>query len=74
MRIVRTRSIPNVDSERLITDLKTLHHIFHTPEGIHGFDGNRREMFDNCRKAMAIRDELKTRSFSIDITCRFCGS
>ena len=74
MRIVRTKSIPNVDSERLLGDLRRLHDSFHTPEGLRGHDGPRRELIDNGRKALAIRRELTGRQVDTNIDCRFCGN
>lgn len=74
MRIVKTKSIPNVDSDRLIDSIQQLHHMLHTPEGLHGFDEPRRGLIDNGRKALRIRDELHARGVDSRITCRWCGT
>lgn len=73
MRIVRTRSIPNVDDERLLTDLQRLHDEIHTPEGLHEFDEPRRSLVNKGMKVMAIRRELLSRNKASHISCRFCG-
>ena len=71
MRIVRNRSIPNVDSERLIDDLFTLHDMLHTPQGLRVFDGPRRQLVDLGMKARLIHAELVRRG-DYEIFCRFC--
>jgi hypothetical protein len=71
MRIVRTRSIPNVDDERLVNDRARLHQAFHTMEGLHEFDGPRRSMIDNGLKILAISAELAKRGHPPS-SCRFC--
>jgi hypothetical protein len=71
MRVVRTRSIPNVDDERLLSDLARLHEAFHTPEGLRRFDAPRRSLFDNGMKARAISAELERRGHPAP-SCRFC--
>lgn len=73
MRVVRTRSIPNVDDERLISDRARLHQAFHTQEGLHSFDGPRREMVDNGRKGRAVTAELVRRGHP-EPSCMFCTS
>lgn len=72
MRIVRTRSIPTAPTERLVSDLKLLHNLFHTTTGLHAFDAPRRSLVDNGRKIIAIRNELQARDIQTDITCRIC--
>jgi hypothetical protein len=71
-RIVRTRSIPNVDVERLQGDLGRLHAMLHTPEGLHDWDMPRRSLFDNGMKARAIATELHRRGVA-PTGCRFCA-
>jgi hypothetical protein len=74
MRIVRTKSIPNVDNDRLLTDLGRLHDMFHTPEGLAVFDGPRRQLVDNGMKCLAIQRELTSRKVNTNIDCRWCGN
>lgn len=59
-RIVRTRSIPNVDSERLQADLTRLCAMFHGT-GVLTHDGPRRDLVNNGRKMVAIATELDRR-------------
>jgi len=73
MRIVRTRSIPNVSTERLLADLHFLHDTYHTIDGLRGHDGPRRQLVDNGLKILAIRAELTARSTPTGISCRWCG-
>ena len=71
-RIVRTRSIPNVPTERLCVDLWRLHTMLHTVDGLRAFDGPRRNLFDQGVKARRIATELATRGLS-PTPCRFCA-
>jgi hypothetical protein len=73
MRIIRNRSIPNVDDDRLIYDRDRLHQTFHTQEGLHSFDGPRREMVDTGRKGRMITAELVKRGHP-EPDCMFCTS
>lgn len=73
MRVVRSRSVPVVGTDRLLDDLRYLHDTYHTPEGLHAFNGPRRELVNNGRKIITIRHELRDRGIPTDITCRFCG-
>ncbi len=72
MRIVRTKSIPNVPDERLVEDIGRIHAAFHTAEGIQAFDGPRRTMQDNGRKGKAIAAEMIRRGMPAP-TCTFCN-
>lgn len=72
-RIVRTRSIPNVDDERLLGDLQRLHDMCHTPEGLHAFSGPRRELVNHGMKIIKIGRELDNRRINSNIDCRWCG-
>lgn len=71
MRIVRTRSIPNVDDVRLIDSLEQLHRTLHTPEGMRAFDDTRRAMVDMGIKARKVRAELRKRGLHPP-ACRHC--
>ena len=72
MRIVRSRSIPNVDDDRLVTDLGRLHQRLHTVEGLQAHDGPRRELIDNGRKGHKIHAELVRRGLPAS-SCQFCN-
>ena len=72
MRIVRTKSIPNVPTDRLCVDLGRLHAMLHTPEGLHAFDMPRRSLFDNGMKGRRIATELARRGVA-PTGCRFCA-
>lgn len=71
MRIVRTKSIPNVDDDRLITDRARIHDMFHTVDGLRGHDGPRRDLIDNGIKGRKIAAELARRGHAPS-PCRFC--
>ena len=71
MRIVRTKSIPNVDDGRLIEDLQRIHDAFHTAEGLRAHDGPRRELIDNGIKGKKIAAEMDRRGIPLS-GCRFC--
>lgn len=74
MRIVRTRSIPNVETDRLLTDASRLHDMLHTHAGLHAFDGPRRQLIDNGVKIAPIRAELAKRGVSHpEPRCRICS-
>ena len=59
MRVVRTRSIPNVETERLVNDARTLCSMIH-PGSCWG-EGPRREMINHGVKLVAIHRELDRR-------------
>lgn len=71
---VKNKSIPNVDDERLLSSLGGLHAMYHTAEGLHAFDGPRRQMVDNGRKILLIVAELRRRDVRSSIDCRWCAS
>lgn len=73
-RIVKNRSIPNVETERLLHDIGVLHQRFHTPEGLHAHQGPRRELVDNGVKCLKIQRELTARKVNTNIDCRWCGN
>ena len=72
MRIVRTKSIPNVDTQRLCVDLGRLHAMLHTVDGLRAFDGPRRSLYDNGMKGRRIATELARRGVA-PTPCRFCA-
>jgi hypothetical protein len=74
MRIVSTKSIPNVDIDRLLDSLRQTHDAIHTPEGIFAHDGPRRQMIDFGIRGLKIRDALTARGVKTGIDCRFCGA
>jgi hypothetical protein len=72
MRIVRNRSIPNVDNARLAVDIARIHAAFHTPAGLAAFDGPRRNLGDMGRKGKAIAAEMIRRGMPAP-DCSFCA-
>lgn len=73
MRIVRTRSIPNVEDARLLTDAGRIHDMIHTPDGIRAWSDTRRGMIDMGLKGLAITTEIHKRGLAHPHTsCRFC--
>ena len=74
-RIVRTRSIPNVDSDRLKDSIRRVHDIVHTQEGLHGWDMPRRSLVDYGMKTIKINAELTKRGESTGVDgCRWCSN
>lgn len=71
---LRLKSVPNVETGRLLARLGHLHGQFHTPEGLHGFDGPRRSLVDNGTIMMAIAKELRGRDVHSNIDCEWCGT
>jgi hypothetical protein len=71
-RIVRNKSIRNVDDERLIVDLGRLHDMLHTAAGLQAHDGPRRGLIDNGRKGHLIHAELLRRGLAAS-SCQFCN-
>jgi hypothetical protein len=71
VRIVKNRSIPNVDTARLHSDLAQLHEQLHTTEGLRSFDMPRRSLVDLGMKTGRIAAELRRRGESTP-ACRFC--
>ena len=61
MKIVRTKSIPNVDADRLIDSLAQLCAMLHGPAAMRAFDGPRRQMVDNGVKIRPIMAALRDR-------------
>lgn len=66
MRIVRTRSIPNVTTERLLDDARRLCELIHPGSA---FDGSRREMINHGMKLVKIHRELHRR----EVPFHCCG-
>lgn len=71
MRIVRSRSISNVDTERLLNDLDRLHSDIHTSEGLADFNGSRRKLVEIGVKIKMICTELAKRE-AFESDCEFC--
>jgi hypothetical protein len=69
---LKTRSIPNVSTARLIRRVAVLHDMFHAPDGLHAFDGPRMNMIENGVKIVGIRNELRVRGIVLGTGCRFC--
>ena len=64
IRVVRTRSIPNVDTERLIADAGRLCALIHPG---YVWEGQRRGMLDYGVKLVKIHTELRRRG--VDFVC-----
>ena len=74
MRIVRNRSIPNVDSDRLQDSLTRIHDMVHTREGLQKWDAPRRGLYDYGMKSIAINAELRKRGETPSVEgCRWCS-
>lgn len=73
-KIVKTKSIPNVSTERLQDSIGRLHQQVHTPEGLHGWDLPRRSLVEYGMKTLAIREELRRRDAPSPVEgCRWCS-
>ncbi len=74
MRLVKTKSIPNVDDERLTDSLMRIHQSVHTAEGLHTWDKPRRGLYDLGMKALKIKKELDKRNVSSPVNdCKWCS-
>jgi hypothetical protein len=69
---VRLRSVPHVSTGRLARRLAVLHDAFHTPAGLHAFDGPRDALIRNGLILVAIRDALAARGAPVVLGCRIC--
>lgn len=58
---VKTRSIPNVPTERLHRAVEFAHGRIHTAEGLHSFDDPRRSLLETGMKIRATTHELRLR-------------
>jgi len=56
------KSIPNVETERLLVDAERIHDLIHTSEGIHNHEDTRRAMINYGIKSIAIHKELAHRN------------
>lgn len=73
-KIVKTKSIPNVDTGRLQDSIARLHQQVHTPDGLHDWDSPRRSLVDYGLKTIAIRKELEQRGAPSPVEgCRWCS-
>lgn len=72
---VKTKSIPNVPTERLGAEQSRLHDLLHTTEGLRRHDGPRRELIDNGMKRKMIGHELMLRGSQTEdcIHCKPSG-
>ena len=71
MRIVRSKSIPNVDMERLLDSLAQIHAHCHTVEGIMAHDGPRRDLVNHGMKGRKISAEVVKRGGAAP-DCQLC--
>lgn len=73
-KIVKSKSIPNVATDRLQDSLGRLHQQVHTTEGLHNWDAPRRSLIDYGLKTMAIKKELDNRGAPSPVEgCRWCS-
>jgi hypothetical protein len=73
-KVVKTKSIPNVDSARLTDSISRLHDQVHTVEGLRQWDLPRRSLIDYGMKTMAIKSELDKRGVPSPVEgCRWCS-
>ena len=74
MKVIRTKSIPNVDSDRLRDSLAQTHQMAHTPDGIREHMGPRRDLINHGVRGLRIAAELTRRNEPTGIPdCRFCS-
>ena len=74
MKVVRTKSIGNVEVDRLQDSLAQIHAMVHTPEGLHAWDRPRRQLYNYGVKALAIRNELVRRGqVPVVAGCQWCS-
>lgn len=68
---LKMRSIPNVDTERLLRTRLWLHDQLHTVIGLRDWDQSRRQLANAGLRVRAINHELKLRGYRGN-GCRFC--
>lgn len=68
---LKMRSIPNVETTRLLWMRLWLHDQLHTTEGLHDHDDTRRALVNGGLRVKAIAHELKLRGLKSN-GCRFC--
>lgn len=73
VRIVRNKSVPNVDTERLLDSLTQIHDMVHTSHGLRAWDDTRRGLYNYGHKCLLIRAELSRRGVASGIDCQWCG-
>lgn len=74
IRVVRTKSIPNVDSARLQDSLNQIHQKIHTVTGLLKWDKPRRGLVELGMKAQVIHAELLRRGVVPEVKgCIFCS-
>lgn len=58
---LKNKSVPNVSTGRLNRSLSFYHGTIHTPDGLHAFDGTKRNLVELGIKTRTIAHELKLR-------------
>lgn len=72
MKIVKTKSIGNVDDDRIIDSITQICGTFHGP-AVAKFDGSRRDMINTCVKVKPIMAEIVKRGMPNPTpNCRIC--
>lgn len=69
---LKTKSIPNVEDDRLFARREHLHNLYHTPEGLRSYDNTKRGLVDQGMIIKSIADEIESRGLEDPNTCRFC--
>lgn len=73
-KVVKMKSIPNVDTGRLQDSIGRLHQQVHTVEGLRQWDAPRRSLIDYGMKTIAIKQELDKRGAPSPVEgCRWCS-
>lgn len=73
-KVVKMKSIPNVETGRLQDSISRLHQQIHTQEGLHNWDAPRRSLVDYGMKTIAIKKELDKRGEPSPVEgCRWCS-
>jgi hypothetical protein len=71
MKIVPTKSIKNVDLDRLHDSLAQIHHTVHTEAGLHEFSNTRRSLIEMGVKGRTIAARIHALTGDVP-SCRFC--
>ena len=71
MRIVKIKSIGNVDEERLRDSLAQIHHIVHTEAGLRAHEDTRRSLIEMGVKGRLIAARIHALTGEVP-SCRFC--
>jgi len=73
--VPRTKSIPNVSTDRLLRAQTTLHTMVHTPGGLRAHSDTRRSLIEAGAKNKMVAKELHLRGVDSQFPdCKFCGN